>query len=335
MADTHFRVQSVGPLVSFQDAGRSGMMRYGVPNSGPMDRFSHRCASTALGISHSMTAIEISMAGLSLECVSGEVTMALTGAQCRLSIDDRKFPGWSVVTIRAGETLTVRAGEWGSFAYLTFAGELQCHTWLGSSATYAQSNLGGGLLTTDQEIVVEQSRVVRDREGPLTVPEFVSPSSQVRVVPGPQQRHFSDDAVAVFSTATYRLSNAYDRMGVRLDGDRLTLNDALSIPSEPVLRGSVQVSGEGVPTVLLADHQTTGGYPKIATLVSADLDRFTQNRAGDSIRFKLVSSEDAIGMARELAVLQSAYLEYLITPRGSLDYRLMHENLIDGVVSAV
>lgn len=309
------------------------MMRYGVTSSGPMDRFSHRCACAALRM-NPVTCIEISMAGLVMECLSGEVTIALTGGNFRLLIDEKPYPSWSVVTVRAGQSISVRGGDWGSFAYLSFAGRLQCNNWLGSCATYTQSDLGGGLLSVGQTLSVSQSRVASELEGLLKIPELVNPLPEVRVVLGPQQHRFSSDAVSVFCDSTYQLSSAYDRMGVRLDGPLLTLDNALSIPSEPVLRGSVQVSGEGVPTVLLADHQTTGGYPKIATLVSADLDRFTQHRAGDSIQFVSVAPNDAIEMAREHAQAQAAYIDYLSMPRGSLEYRLMHENLIGGVVSA-
>ena len=334
MAETSFRVKSVGPLVSFQDSGRTGLMRYGVPYSGPMDRFSRHCACAALHANMNATVIEVSMAGLVLECEAGEVTVAITGANSQVSIDERQYTGWCVATIRAGQTLSIRAGEWGSFAYLAFAGVLRCNKWLDSTSTYTQSNLGGGLLSNNQSVVVDDSTVLAALEGPLDIPPFVIPIPEIHVVLGPQQRHFTVESVSVFSTEIFHLSSAFDRMGVRLEGPMLNLDDALSIPSEPVLRGSVQVSGEGVPTVLLADHQTTGGYPKIATLVSSALDRFTQHRAGDSVNFVPVSAETAILMAREHAEAQLTYLDYLANPRGSLEYRLMHENLIDGVISA-
>jgi allophanate hydrolase subunit 2 len=129
------------------------------------------------------------------------------------------------------------------------------------------------------------------------------------------------------------LSDAYDRMGVRLAGAILRLRDVLSIPSEPVLRGSIQVAADGVATVLLADHQTTGGYPKIATIISADLDQFAQLRAGDSVRFVPVEPSDAIAAARARAEIDAAYFNLISRPGRTLAHRLSGENLIDGAVS--
>lgn len=117
-------------------------------------------------------------------------------------------------------------------------------------------------------------------------------------------------------------------MGMRLGGTKLELQEALSIPSEPIVRGSVQVAGDGVPTVLLADHQTTGGYPKIATVISCDTDRLVQRRAGQSVRFGSISSEQAIDDVRQFGEAKARYLAQVSVPRGSLQQRLMRENLI-------
>jgi allophanate hydrolase len=131
------------------------------------------------------------------------------------------------------------------------------------------------------------------------------------VVLGPQDRFFGQAAVAAFLGAPYRLTEAYDRMGVRLSGPSLAPEAALSIPSEAILRGSVQVAGDGVPVLLLADHQTTGGYPKIATAVDGDLDGFAQLRPGDPVRFRAVLPAEAVALARGRARAQAAYLAAL------------------------
>jgi allophanate hydrolase len=119
-------------------------------------------------------------------------------------------------------------------------------------------------------------------------------------------------------------------MGMRLKGPELPLVGALSIPSEPVVRGSVQVSGDGVPTVLLADHQTTGGYPKIATIISPDTDWLAQHRAGQQVRFMDITSAQAVAEVRSYAAQKAMYLDQISVPRGSLEQRLMRENLIHG-----
>jgi allophanate hydrolase subunit 2 len=121
-------------------------------------------------------------------------------------------------------------------------------------------------------------------------------------------------------------------MGMRLAGLALPLKDALSIPSEPIIRGSMQVGGDGVMSVLLADHQTTGGYPKIATIVSADIDAVSQLRPQDRLRFQSINAEEGIQAARDHEQAKRPYLAMVSLPRGSLDERLMRENLISGVV---
>ena len=183
-----------------------------------------------------------------------------------------------------------------------------------------------------QVLEVTEAEVSEDRLGDLPVPDFAQPSSEVRVVMGPQEHRFEEASVATFTREAFRVSDAYDRMGMRLDGPKLKLGEVLSIPSEPVLRGSVQVSGDGVPTVLLADHQTTGGYPKIATVVAGDTDRLAQMRSKDVLRFRAVTPEEAIAVSREEAGMHAAYLEEIARPRGNLLQRLMRENLISGVV---
>jgi allophanate hydrolase len=129
----------------------------------------------------------------------------------------------------------------------------------------------------------------------------------------------------------YRVSSAFDRMGLRLDGQKLKLKEALAIPSEPILRGAVQVSGDGVASVLLADHGTTGGYPKIACVVGSSLDAFVHHRSGDRVRFAAVSPAEAVALTRKTVAKRATYLTQVRVPRGRLETRLMRENLVSGV----
>lgn len=329
MSTARLKVNFAGPLVSYQDAGRPGHMRFGVAGSGPMDRFAHDAAMEALHQPRGGTAIEVSLGGLVLECVSGEVSFAVTGGSFSVNGQDQ---GWQVQTLRAGETLSIRAGSWGSWAYLAFAGQLDAQDWLGQTATHSMSGFGGGMLTAGDLIQIRDAQTLPERLGPLICPSFAKPDGQVRVVIGPQDRFFLTDAVEAFFTQSFALSEAFDRMGVRLKGPKLTLADALSIPSEPLVRGSVQVAGDGVPTVLLADHGTTGGYPKLATVISCDFDRFVQMRAGEKLRFTRVSAEQALTASRSHHAAKEAALAEIAAPKFSLDERLMRENLIGGTV---
>lgn len=332
MTEVTFRIKACGPLVSYQDDGRPGMLRFGVPASGPMDRLAHAAANVALGNPQGSTAIEISTGGLELVCEAGEVTCCIAGGNFQVVHSGARTQSWCVRTLRVGDTLAVRPGRWGSWAYLAFCGELVCKQWAGRTATHSTSGLGGGIVSAGALVTLRNSRVLEEREGDLPVPDFVYARKAARVVMGPQTEVFASGSEEVLLGNEFAITPAYDRMGMRLSGPKLALNDALSIPSEPILRGSIQVAGDGVASILLADHQTTGGYPKIATIVSADLDWVSQLRARDSLRFAAVDAAEAVLMARSEAALRKHYLEQVAVPRGSLQNRLMKENLISGVV---
>lgn len=330
MAEAHLSVTFAGPQVSLQDGGRRGWMRFGVPASGPMDRFAHAAANRALGRPADATAIEVSMGGLSLTCEAGAVTIALCGGGFTLDHAGARLDGWVVRTLTEGQSLTVRAGSWGSWCTLAVAGDIRADRWLGHTATHSISGFGGGNLAAGDRIVVDNAEVAPAREGPLpTAP--LDRTGRVPIVPGPQDDWFEDGALAALTGEPFTVTPAYDRMGMRLDGPTLALRDALSIPSEPTLRGSIQVAGDGVATVLLADHQTTGGYPKIATVVSTATDTLVQARAGDRLRFVSVSPEAALRQAREDLARRQAYLAEIAVPRGTFEDRLMRTNLISGV----
>ena len=327
------RVVSAGPFVTIQDGGRFGRLRFGVPASGPMDRIAQAAANVSVGNAAAASAIEVSRGGVVFECSAGRVTLAVAGGEFAIDHAGRKDVGWRVLTVNAGERLAVRAGRSGSWAYVAFAGDLVAHEWLGSVSTHSMSGLGGGALTSGQQIVIEHARVDPTREGDIAPPDFARAAERVRVVMGPQNHHFGDEAIAAFLSSPYRLTDAFDRMGVRLSGPLLPLRDVLSIPSEPIVRGSIQVAGDGVPTVLLADHQTTGGYPKIATVLDADVDTFAQLRTGDVVEFDAVEPSAAIVVARSRAEQISDYLANTASPGRTITHRLRAENLISGVVA--
>jgi len=333
MREARLTVRSCGPLVSYQDGGRFGMLRFGVPASGAMDRLAHAAANAAVGRPHDATAIEISMGGLELACESGEVTYGIAGGDFHVLHAGAVAAPWGVRTLRAGEVLSVRAGRWGSWAYLAFAGELLCRHWAGRASTHSTSGLGGGMLAAGATVVVRDATTLDARHGDLAIPDFARPRATIRVVLGPQSAQFGPEATVAFLREPFTVTSAYDRMGMRLAGPSLPLGDSLSIPSEPVVRGSIQVGGDGVASILLADHQTTGGYPKIATVISSDLDGVSQLQPHDRVRFQAVSADEGIHLARARAHARDRYLQEVATRRVTLDDRLMQENLISGVAA--
>lgn len=312
MTKASFRISYAGPHVTIQDAGRPGLMRYGVPASGPMDRRAFAIANAILGNpSRCAAGIEVSLGGLQLECLSGRVTGAIAGGGFVVQHKHERLGSWHVLTISAGQKLAIRPGPWGSWTYLCFAGDLQAPDWLGSRATHASSGLGGGRLSTGQILTIDNAQDRPAALGPIACPVWARPRRNLRCVLGPQDRFFAHEALRMFTSLPYTLTDACDRMGVRLRGAALVPDGALSIPSEPILRGSVQVSGDGVLTVLLSDHQTTGGYPKIATILSDDTDGLVQCRPHDVVRFLAVTPAEATAIALSRARSLAAYFTRL------------------------
>ena len=311
MAETRLKVQFAGPYVSLQDGGRPGRMRFGVPLSGAMDRAALALANAALGNDPAAPAIEISMGGLTLTHQGAPLSVAIAGGGFIVERDAEKFGAWSVLRLTEGQRLVIRPGPWGAWTYLALAGEIEAGRWLGSAATHMLSGLGGGKLASGQVLTIAGPRGGPASPRALPCPVWARPRHLARVVMGPQDRHFTEEALTALRDATFYASSAFDRMGMRLDGPPLMPRGALSIPSEPILRGAVQVTGAGVATLLGADHQTTGGYPKIATVISADHDALSQLRPRDALRFSPITPEAAVAEARlARARLEAAIARY-------------------------
>jgi biotin-dependent carboxylase-like uncharacterized protein len=334
MTIARLAVVHAGPHCSVQDQGRPGLMRFGVPVSGPMDRGAFAVAQAALGNPCGAALIEVSLGGLVLDCLEGDLSFALAGGAFAAQIGAVRLAPWTVAGLRAGQRLAIRGGDWGSWACLALAGELVAPRWLGSAATHAPSGFGGRVLRAGDRLEVARAERREDREGDLPIPDWARPGPDPRVVIGPQDRFFAPETLAALASQPFAVTGAGDRQGLRLSGPPLAVAGALDMPSEAALRGSVQVAGDGVATVLLADHQTTGGYPKIATILDCDLDRFVQLRPGDRLRFHPVTPEAAIGLARREKGLRDTFLRTLVPARGSLESRLRTQNLIGGVTSA-
>ena len=330
MSDVEFSISFAGPLVTFQDIGRPGNMRYGVSASGPMDIVSFEAANAVLGNETKQTAIEISLGGLILQCHEGSITLAITGGDFLIEYQGQKISSWTVLTLQKGERLSVRAGKSGSWAYLAFSGKLNVKDWLNSSSTHSTSGFGGGVLKTGQKFTLTDASNQANRIGPILKPNFYT-NDLIHAVLGPQDQYFMNTAIKIFSDSIFKVSDNYDRMGMQLTGPKLELKSALSIPSEPVVKGSIQVSGDGIPTILLADHQTTGGYPKIATVISSDINRLVQLRSNQNVEFILINSNEALQKTRKFLDMKEKYLQKISTSRGTLEQRLMSENLIGGV----
>jgi biotin-dependent carboxylase-like uncharacterized protein len=314
MSTARLQVSYAGPLTTVQDLGRFGYQRYGVTEGGPMDRTAFAIGQFAVGQTFGGASIEVGLGGIALRCVEGSVLLAITGGNFTLRIDGQPRHGWTIARLHTGMELGISQGRWGSWCYIATAGDIRWPMWLGSRSTFPASPFTGEPLKRGDEIVVENIRHLSQPERELPIPVFCQPRVAINVVIGPQERFFDEEALRRLLGGSYFLSSRSDRMGVWLDGPKLAVAARLDMPSEGVLRGSVQVPGGGDPLVLMADHQTTGGYPKIATIISADQDAFAQLRAHQPVRFQPMSVERAVERARTRKNIVQSYFE-AIRPR--------------------
>lgn len=284
------RITRVGPLTTLQDAGRPGWLAAGVTASGPMDAGAFARAGAWLG-SPSATALEFTTAGVTIEVDAGPVSVAADGGSFAATVNGIGKP-WPMRTLlRAGDVLDIRPGRLGNYGYLRFDREIAVEPVLESRATNTVVGLGGvaGRALQAGDVLQLGQRLPR-RSGlrPVRQSEKTGP---IRFIWGLHAELFGAQTRNRFVTEFFRVSHRIDRMGARLDdpGGVLANTRALSLVSDAIVAGDIQVLGDGTPVVLLRDHQPTGGYPRIGTIISADLDRFVQLRPGSEVRFEPVT----------------------------------------------
>lgn len=274
-----------------------------------MDRLAFATLHRALGKADNFSAIEVSAQGVSLTCQAGNITTGVTGGEFCVHIDGIEQPPWSVFELKEGSTLSVQAGEKGSWAYIGFCANINAPIWLESRATHLDSGLCGHPFRQGDVLTLDDAHVESTWHRPLSVPHFAAFNQVARVVKGPQIDAFAEASAEAICSEPFTITPHYNRMGIQLVGPALSINTSLALPSEALVRGTVQVTGNGDATVLMADHQTTGGYPKIATVISADIDQLAQARPGDALWFLEVTVEQAIAIRRAANVLIHTFLD--------------------------
>ncbi|WP_207631356.1 MULTISPECIES: biotin-dependent carboxyltransferase family protein [unclassified Actinopolyspora] len=279
------RVLSTGPLATVQDLGRAGAGDIGVGVSGAADRGSLRLANRLVGNREEAAAIEITLGGLAL-CARRALTVAVTGADCPIAVDGRGGAVNTVLRVPAGAELTTGAPERGSRAYLAVRGGVDVEPVLGSRSTDTLSGLGPDPLRAGDLLPVGSPPADFPVVDAAPVPGPPAGDLELTVVPGPRADWFTEGALSTLFSGTYRVTPRSDRVGMRLDGPLLERAGAGELPSEGMVSGALQVPPSGEPTLFLADHPVTGGYPVIAVVRSADVDRAAQARPGQRLRFR-------------------------------------------------
>jgi len=334
-AEATLRILSAGGGVTLQDAGRHGYLRYGITPAGPMDPLAHATANRALGNAPGATAIEVSLGGLSLTTERSALDVALAGGDLRIDLDGRALPGAVVLTLRPGARLTLRAGRAGAWCSLAVAGEIAVAPVLGSTATHTRSGLGGldgrGLRAGDT-LAVRSPRAAVGEPCRLAAPWLHRPPEVIRVLPGPQDDLFAASVREAFLAGPWRIGPRGDRMATFLEGPPLRARSH-DIVSDGIAMGAIQVPGSGQPLVLMADRQPTGGYPKIATVIGADLGRLAQAQAGTTLRFVAVTRAQAVAARRAErdALVPDIPRDPVLRTEFPSEF-LLGTNLIDGVV---
>lgn len=324
-----------------QDLGRFGLQALGVPVAGALDPVALRLLNGLVGNAPATAALEFLHQGPTLEVMTDSIRIAAAGSDIEvLGEPIRRIPAWQSVRLVRGKRFRLSAPRDSACGYLAVEGGFALPIVLGSQSTYTRARIGGfdgRALEANDRLPLAQAAVEPRDEVRLSKPPDWRRRASIRVVLGPQDDYFSEAAIGAFLSETFTVSKDADRMGLRLDGPRLPLVRGYNIVSDGVVTGAIQVPGSGHPIVMLADHQTTGGYPKIATVISTDLPAVGRLRPGDSVRFCDVSTSEAETARRAL----ESDIEKLIgsmspaTEGGNLNEAALYaDNLVSGIVHA-
>ncbi|WP_043840835.1 biotin-dependent carboxyltransferase family protein [Amycolatopsis taiwanensis] len=281
-------VENPGTLATVQDLGRPGFASIGIGTSGAADRGSLRLANRLVGNHEGAAAVEVTWGGFSARA-RGELRVAVTGAPCGITIGRAEGEMNTVLTVPAGATLRLCRREIGVRTYIAVAGGIDVPPVLGSRSTDLLSALGPDPLRPGTELPIGPAP-------PAPPPvDFTPPAIPagdeltLRVIAGPRHEWFTETALKTLLTSPYTVTTESNRIGIRLDGPPLAHREKWEAGSDAVVPGCLQVPPSGRPTLVLADHPATGGYPVIAVVVSSDVDKAAQARPGMRIRFSLLS----------------------------------------------
>ncbi|MCA1056119.1 biotin-dependent carboxyltransferase family protein [Rossellomorea aquimaris] len=307
-------ILKAGLLTTVQDLGRYGYQKFGVIVSGSMDPIAHRISNWLVGNDENHAVLEMTLTGPLLEFQENSL-ISICGGDLSPTINGDPVPLWRSVLVKKGSTLKFGRCKSGSRAYLAVAGGIDVPLVMGSRSTYMRAGIGGyggrpikegdllkhGALQRDSLDMVDYlTPYLEDRDFTeidwSISSEFISIHQRekaVRVIAGPEFDFFSEESRQAFVDQPFKISPQSDRMGYRLEGNPLVLQEEMNMISEAVTFGTIQVPSDGKPIILLADRQTTGGYPRIGQVASIDLPLVAQAKPGEELSFSLITREEA------------------------------------------
>jgi biotin-dependent carboxylase-like uncharacterized protein len=341
------RVVAPGLATTVQDLGRPGYQHLGIPPSGALDQVSLQAANALVENPAGTGCLEIAYMGPTLAVEADSVRVALVGGKSGIEILSpegdsvmRRHGAQETVMLERGQNF--RVGMLGTCAvgYLAVEGGFAIAPVMGSQSTLTRAGIGGieGRALRARDRIPLRKSAARERAEVILPPLDVAPPSRIRVVLGPQDDYFTEAGLRTLLQDTYTVTPATDRMGMRLSGPALEHSSkGYNIVSDAIATGSIQVPGNGLPIILLADRQTTGGYPKIAAVISADLPTLGRMTPGSIIAFEAVTVADAEEAARQLAARIAVFANEVVPLRRDRivdEAKLLRENLVSGMVDA-
>jgi biotin-dependent carboxylase-like uncharacterized protein len=291
------QIISPGALTTIQDYGRIGYGEIGISPSGAVDICAMEVANILVGNKMGEGVLECTLFGPTILFARDNV-IAITGANMNPKVNAREIPMNRATCVKAGDSLVLSFAAIGCRSYIAFAGGLQIDDYLGSKSTNMKCALGGfhgrALKARDEIVFREPAEILPRMDKRIyELPEEDSKPRMLRVVMGPQEDYFTIEGINTFETGIYKLSNDSNRMACKLTGPVITGKQATDIISDGIALGSIQVSSNGQPIIMLSDRQTTGGYAKIASVISTDISSLSQCKPGDEVRFQIITLKDA------------------------------------------
>src|SRR5579859_474284 len=300
-------VEAPGLFTTVQDLGRDGFGPMGVSASGAADAVSLRIGNRLVGNPEGAAALEMTLVGGAFTFERPDI-VAVTGADFGPSLDGMALPMWTSIEIRQGQTLKFGPSRSGARTYLCVQGGIAVEPFLGSASTHVLSGLGGfegrSLRKGDRVELGAANSLFRKIAISPNALESLQPRKTIRITDGPQRDWFAESSWKTLCGNAFRVSEQSNRMGIRLEGPPISLDTSREMITEGVSLGAIQVTPSGQPIILFVEQQTTGGYPKIANVISADLHSLGQLRPRDEIRFERIELSEA----RSLLIQQEALL---------------------------
>jgi biotin-dependent carboxylase-like uncharacterized protein len=333
MTTSFVTFRRAGPYSTVQDMGRTGHQSVGVPESGALNRYALKLGNQLVGNPDHAAGIEICMGGVTV-VMNSTRRIALTGTlDSTFLITDTYGHQMEIkanrsVTVRAGLSITIHTLSDTNTAYLAISGGIGTPLLYQSRSTSPNAMIGGwqGRCIVDgDQLPLLHDTSTDTSEWMIETPDIFAPKDIFHVVMGPQDNRFTEKAIKTFLSSEYTVSPLLNRMGMRLDGDQLMHIDNADIASDGIVTGSIQVPGDGMPIILLADHQTTGGYTKIATVIQADIPALSSRKPGQIVRFTAVSVDEAETLSWQAENQFQAMLKQMVAPPPVIDIASLYQ----------